>query len=110
MIPLHGLGVLFSFEPASLAMAGWSWPFRFVAYALMITLGEVLWGWVLDKSLGFYTWDYYAESRYRVFKRGYTLWTLVPLRGVAGMVLEQYVRLMVSLSPHAVAFFRAPCS
>lgn len=109
MIPLHGFGVLFLFEPASLAMAGWSWPVRFVAYAFLIALAEVLWGWGLDKVLGFYTWDYYAESRFRVFKRGYTLWTLVPLWGVAGMVLEQYVRLVAYLSPHAVTHFQASC-
>jgi uncharacterized membrane protein len=106
MIPLHGFGLLFALEPVSQAIASWAWPLRFVVYAALITTGEAVWGWVLDKTIGFYTWDYYARSKYRVFRRGYTLWTLVPLWGVAGMVLEQYMGLMVRLTPHAVAFFR----
>lgn len=104
MIPLHGLGLLFLFEPASRAIASWPFPLRFVVYAVMISLAEAAWGWMLDKAVGFYSWDYYAASRYKVFKRGYTLWTLVPLWGIAGLLIEQYTRLMVSLTPHAVAF------
>jgi len=104
MIPLHGFGLLLLFEPLTAAASAWPWPARFASYAVAITFAEVAWGWLQDKVLGFYSWDYYAESRYRVFKRGYTLWTLVPLWGLAGMLLERYTRLMVNLSPHAVAF------
>ena len=105
MVPLHGFGLLLLFEPASRWIAHWPFYLRYVVYAVMITLSEVAWGWILDKTVGFYSWDYYAESRYKVFKRGYTLWTLVPLWGIAGMLIEQYTRLMVALSPHAVAYF-----
>ena len=105
MIPLHGFGLLFLFEPVSRWVAPWPFYLRYVVYAVLISLAEVAWGWILDKTVGFYSWDYYADSRYKVFKRGYTLWTLVPLWGIAGMIIEQYTRLMIALSPHAVAYF-----
>lgn len=105
MIPLHGLGVLVALEPLMLLMAPLHWVFRYFVYALFITFCEVAWGWVLDKTLGFYPWDYYAKSKYRMFRRGYTLWTLVPLWGVAGMLLEQYAQLLLHLSPHVSVYF-----
>ena len=104
MIPLHGFGLLFLFEPLSLMVRDWPLPLRFAVYAACFSLCEVVWGWTLDKVVGFYTWDYYAKSRYRVFRRGYTLWTLVPLWGVAGLIIEPCSRLALSLTPHAVAF------
>lgn len=105
MIPLHGLGVLFFFEPVSAAIADWFILLRFCVYAVFISLVEVAWGWLLDKVIGFYPWDYYAESKFRVFKRGYTLWTLVPQWGIAGLVLEVYSQLLIHLSPDVVTFF-----
>jgi len=104
MIPLHGVGVLFGFEPIRAAVLGWPWPARFAVYAAGITLAEAAWGFVLDKTIGFYPWDYYASSRFRVFRRGYTLWTLVPLWGLAGLVLEWYCGLMIHLSPQVVGY------
>jgi len=104
MIPLHGLGVLLAFEPVVDAVASWAWPFRFAVYAVGITAAEAAWGFLLDRTLGFYPWDYYALSRFKVFRRGYTLWTLVPLWGIAGLVLERYIALVRYLAPHAVAF------
>ena len=105
MIPLHGLGLLFFFEPVHDIIADWVLPARFCVWALVFTTGEIVWGWVLDKTLGFYSWDYYARSKYKVFKRGYTLWTLVPLWGVAGLIVEQYSGLVRYLSPHVVDYF-----
>ena len=105
MIPLHGFGVLFLFEPVHDAIREWVWPARFAVYAIAITAMEALWGFFLDKTVGLYPWDYYADSRYKVFKRGYTLWTLVPAWGAAGMLLEIYTDLMRHLSPHVVTFF-----
>ena len=104
MIPLHGLGVLFLVEPTHDLIRAWPWALRLLFWAVMISLSESAWGWILDKVLGFYTWDYYALSRYKVFKRGYTLWTLVPLWGIAGMVLEAYSDLMLYLTPHVVDY------
>ena len=105
MIPLHGLGLLLLIEPTYDWMGSWPWPLRFCFWAVMFSAAETAWGFLLDKTLGFYSWDYYAESRFKVFKRGYTLWTLVPLWGIAGMVVEQYVSLMRYLSPHVVEYF-----
>lgn len=105
MIPLHGLGLLFGFEPMAALVSSWPWPLRFGVYAAGISAAEAAWGFVLDRTLGFYTWDYYADSRFRVFKRGYTLWTLVPLWGMTGLVLEGYSGLLIHLTPQAVAYF-----
>lgn len=107
MIPLHGLGVLFGFEAARDAVREWAWPLRYLVYAVGITAAEAAWGFVLDRLVGMYPWDYYADSRFRVFRRGYTLWTLVPGWGLAGMVLEVYTDLMRFLSPHVSEFFGA---
>lgn len=104
MIPLHGLGVLFGFEMVRAAILGWPWPARFAVYAVLITLAEAAWGFFLDKTVGFYPWDYYERSRFRVFRRGYTLWTLVPLWGIAGLILEWYAGLLIHLSPAVVAY------
>lgn len=105
MAPLHGFGMLFAFEPVHDLIRGWFVGFRFVAWAVLFAACEAAWGFVLDKTLGFYTWDYYAQSRYRVFPRGYTLWTLLPVWGVVGLLLEVWSDLLRHLSPHAVAFF-----
>jgi hypothetical protein len=105
MIPLHGFGLLFLFEPASDAIAGFHWLLRFAIYAVGISSVEALYGWILDRVLGFYPWEYYALSKFRVFRRGYTLWTLVPNWGIAGLLLEVYTGLIRHLSPHVAGFF-----
>ena len=107
MIPLHGLGLLFGFEFLHGVIRGAAWPLRYLAYCVLITTCEAAWGFFLDKTVGFYSWDYNADSRFKVFKRGYTLWTLVPLWGLIGLVLEVYTDLMIWLSPSVVAFFLA---
>jgi hypothetical protein len=104
MIPLHGLGMLFLFEPACQALAPLHWTLRFVVWALAITGAEVAWGWILRRTVGFYPWDYYKESRFRIFREGYTLWTLVPLWGTAGLVMEWYSGLVRHLSPSVAAY------
>ncbi len=104
MIPLHGLGLLFGFEFVHSLIGEWFIVWRFFAWAVMISVMEVFWGVLCHKVLGFYSWDYYADSKYKVFKNGYTLWTLVPLWGVAGLVLEWYSRLLIHISPSAVEF------
>jgi hypothetical protein len=105
MIPLHGFAVLFLFEPLHDALRGWAWPLRYGVYCVGLTVAEAAWGFLLDKVLGFYPWDYYADSRFRVFRRGYTMWTLLPMWGLAGLALEVYSDLMIALSPAVVAHF-----
>lgn len=105
MIPLHGLGILFLFEPGSALVAPLPFFARFVVYAVGITACEIGWGFLLDKTLGFFPWDYYALSKWRIGKRGYSLWTLVPMWGLAGLLLERYTSLMLHLSPHVVSYY-----
>jgi len=88
MIPLHGLGVLFLMEPFIDLIGPLAWPIRAVMYAGFLTTAEILWGFLLDKTLGFYPWDYYALSKWKIGKRGYSMWTLVPMWGVAGLLIE----------------------
>ena len=104
MIPLHGFGILFLFEPGRAVIAGLPVPVRYLLYCTAITTMEICWGWILEKTVGFYSWDYYAQSKYRIFKRGYSLWTLVPAWGVAGLALELYSDLMLHISPGVVEF------
>lgn len=105
MIPLHGFGMLFGFELARDLTREWFFGFRFLTWCIGISAMEAAWGWFLDKTLGFYPWDYYANSKYKVFKRGYTLWTLVPQWGIAGMFFEVYSDLLRRITPDAVEFF-----
>ena len=104
MIPLHGLGMLYGFEWGRAFTAAWVWPLRYLWWAAMLTIAEIAWGFLLDKVFGFYSWDYYADSKYRIFKRGYSMWTLVPMWGVAGLVLERWSDLLVHLSPFVSAY------
>jgi hypothetical protein len=104
MIPVHGLLMLGLFEPMFATIRHLHWGLRFAVWALSITTAEALCGWLLRRVVGFYPWDYYRDSRFRVFKEGYTLWTLVPLWGVAGLVMERYAGLLQHLSPVAAAY------
>jgi hypothetical protein len=105
MIPLHGLGVLFGIEALHDLIRAWRWPARYLVWCVAFTGAEWVYGWLQDKLLGFYTWDYYALSRWRMGARGYSLWTLVPCWGLAGLVIEVYSDLMRYLSPHVSAYF-----
>ena len=105
MIPLHGFGILFLFEAALPYVSDLHIVLRYLLYAGLISFMEVAWGYFLDKTLGFYPWDYYAESKYRTSSRAATLCTLVPAWGVAGLVLEVYVGLMQHLAPYVSEYF-----
>lgn len=105
MIPLHGFGLLLMFEPMYAAIRGWPFYYRFLLWAATFTVMEALYGMLCYKVLGFYSWDYYQESKYRIFKNGYTLWTLVPMWGIAGLIIERYSDLIIYLSKFVPAFF-----
>ena len=107
MIPIHGFGMLFGFEALAPYVGELNIFLRFVIWAITITGMEALTGFIYDKIKGFYCWDYYEKSRFKVFKRGYTLWTLLPQWGIAGLILEVYSRLLIKLTPHAVEFFKS---
>jgi len=105
MAPLHGLGLLLFVEPVHDLIRAWPWPSRFAIWAAGFTLAELGWGWIQHHLLGFFTWDYYGLSRFRIGRQGYSLWTLVPLWGLTGMIVEVYTDLVRFLAPHAAAFF-----
>lgn len=106
MIPIHGFGMLFGFEFFSNLISEFHFIVRYLFYAVAITGTEALTGFIYDKIKGFYCWDYYKDSKYKVFERGYTLWTLIPLWGIAGMIMEVYSKLLVKLTPHVIEFFK----
>lgn len=105
MIPIHGLGMLFGFELLRSSVIELNIFLKYLIYAVGITATEAITGFLYDKSLGHYCWDYYETSPYKVFKRGYTLWTLLPLWGIAGLIMEIYVGLLIYLSPSVVKYF-----
>ena len=98
MVPIHGFGVLLVFEPLSFLFVNIHWIFRYIIWSSMFVFAEAFAGFVLDKVLGFYPWDYYADSKYRIFKRGYSLWTLLPLWGLYAMFLEVFVKIIYHTS------------
>lgn len=106
MIPIHGFGMLFLFEPVYQLIKTWPWALRFFIYAPLITIMEALGGQIYFKILGFYSWDYYRDSKYKIFKEGLTLWTLLPQWGIAGLLFELNSRLLVYLAPATEEFFR----
>ncbi len=105
MFPLHGFGLLFGFEFVHSLIGDWFILFRFLIWAVLITGMEVLWGVLCRKVLGFYSWDYYKQSRFKMFKEGYTTWTLVPLWGITGLFLEHYSSLVIYLSQYVPPYF-----
>ena len=98
MIPIHGLGICFLFVPLYEQIQGLNIVMRYLIWCISITSMEIIYGYLLEKTIGFYPWDYYKESKYKIFKNGYSLWTLVPLWGIAGLVLEKYTSLIIRLS------------
>jgi len=106
MIPIHGFGMLFGFEATAQLMADWAWPLRYLVWAVSITGMEAIGGFIYHKLTGFYSWDYYRLSPYKIFKEGYTTWTLLPQWGLAGMMMEVYSGLLIKLSPTAVQYLK----
>tara|TARA_B100000925_G_scaffold255196_1_gene208428 strand:+ start:1616 stop:2095 length:480 start_codon:yes stop_codon:yes gene_type:complete len=98
MIPIHGLGVYFLYKPFFYWISDFPISARYVIWALAFTKCEIIGGFIYKKILGFYPWDYYKESKFKIFKDGYSLWTLIPCWGIAGLVLEKYVKLITFLS------------
>lgn len=105
MIPIHGLGMFFGFEWLASLISDQHFILRYLIWSLLFTSTEAITGKIYELTLGFYPWDYYKESRFKVFKGGYTLWTLIPLWGVAGMLLEKFSSLLIYLTPSIRAFF-----
>lgn len=105
MIPIYLFGVYYGFEFFHAQISHQHILLRYMIYCSAFTMAEALSGFLMHKIIGFYTWDYYKLSAFRVFKEGYTLWTLFPLWGIAGLALEQYSSLLIHLTPIVKAFY-----
>lgn len=97
MIPIHGLGMVFCYVPFFHLISDVHLVFRYLIWSAAFTICEIIGGVVYQKVLGFYPWDYYKESKFKIFSNGYSLWTLVPMWGIAGLILEQYATLILRL-------------
>lgn len=104
MIPIYGILLTGLFHPLYQLLAGLDIIYRFIIWAILITSFEALTGWAYDKWLGFCPWDY-SRSKWKVFERGYTKWYLLPLWGLAGLVIEHVTRLLIYLNPYINAYF-----
>ena len=100
MIPIHGFGMTLLFIPFYHYIQELPLLVRYVIWCLSFTSCEIIGGFLYHKIIGFYPWDYYKESRFKIFTNGYSLWTLIPLWGVAGIILEKYADLILRLSKH----------
>jgi len=98
MIPIHGFGVTFLFVPMYQQISDIHLIYRYIIWCFGFTMCEIIGGFIYHKLIGFYPWDYYKESKYKIFQEGYSLWTLVPLWGIAGLILELYAGLIIRLS------------
>jgi len=92
MIPIHAVGVLLGFETVLGLIGSFPMVLRYAIWGIGFAATEAGFGFLIDKILGFYPWDYYSKSRFRVFERGYTLWTLIPLWGMYGLFCEVIAR------------------
>ena len=105
MYPLHALGMVFGFELVLRQMVHLQMGVRYLIWCVLFTAVEFVYGMLLHKFVGLFPWDYYKLSKYKIGKNGYSLYTIIPLWGVAGVILEQASLLLQFLSPFAVNYF-----
>lgn len=97
MIPIYGVLLLFVFEPLHSLIYSWNVIVRWIVWAITFTFFEGLAGYCYDKILGFCPWDY-SKSKWKVFKNGYTKWSLLPQWGIAGLIIEGYSIMLIKVS------------
>lgn len=97
MIPIYGILLLFIFEPVHAFIMNWNIIVKWFIWAMTFTFFEAASGFGYDKLLGFCPWDY-SQSKWKMFKKGYTKWSLVPLWGMAGLFIEGYSYALVHSS------------
>lgn len=105
MIPIYGFLLLFPFEISFKLIHEWPIYFRFIFWAITFTFFEGISGWGYDRWLGFCPWDY-SDSKFKVHPSGYTKWTLLPAWGIAGLIIEQYSKLIVYLSYYVPVYIK----
>lgn len=98
MIPVHGFGMLLVFENVYTLIASFPWVLRYIFWAFGFVAAEAGYGILLKRIIGFYPWDYYADSKYKVMEGGYSLWTLLPFWGIYGILCEKLVVFLLGIS------------
>lgn len=97
MAPVYGILFIGIFEPVHALISNFDMVFRWVIWGVSFTFFEGLFGYIYDKILGFCPWDY-SGSKWKVFKNGYTKWSLIPLWGIAGLIIEGYSTILIKYS------------
>ena len=98
MIPLHGFGMLYGFETAFSLIENLPWILRYIIWAVSFMAAEAGYGILLKWIFGFYPWDYYAESNFKILKNGYSLLTLLPFWGLYGILCEKLTAFLQDVS------------
>jgi len=105
MIPVYGLLLTFVFEPVYFYLIyDLNFILRYIIWCITISGFEALSGFLYDKYMNLRPWDY--RGTYGSILNGYTKWTLIPLWGIAGLFIEQYVKLINFLTPSAIEYFK----
>ena len=102
MIPVYGILLLFVFEPVHNLIGSWHFIYRHIIYSISFTAFEALSGWLYDRYLHVRPWDY--RNDWGSILNGYTKLTYIPLWGIAGLIIEQYSRLMIFLSEYVYEY------
>ena len=84
------------YEPVHGALGAWPWPLRGVIYMLGFWTVEYLTGWLLNRLISAYPWDY---SRARWHVHGFIRLDYGALWFLLGLGLEGVHELLVRLTP-----------
>lgn len=104
MIPVYGILLTFVFSPVYfLLLQNQHFIVRYISWAITFTLFEALSGFLYDKLLNVKVWDYSNDKT--SILNGYTKLSFIPLWGIAGLIIEQYVLFITFLTPYAIAYF-----
>jgi uncharacterized membrane protein len=109
MIPVYGFLIWLLFEPLYSLVHNLPFYIRYGIWAITISGFEALSGFLYDKYLNIQPWDY-SNDKFKVFKRGYTTWVLVPCWGFIGLILEHYTTFIQKMSefvPYVISFMRS---
>jgi len=106
MIPVYGLLLTIVFELVYFGLINnLFFLIRYLIWAVAFTGFEILFGFLYDKFLHIRPWDYTGEKG--SILKGYTKLTLIPLWGIAGLIIEQYAKLLNYLSPYIVTYIKS---
>ena len=67
MIPIHGFGMTLFYLPFHTMIQNFHLPIRYLIWCAAFTICEIIGAIIYEKALGFYPWDYYKESKFKIF-------------------------------------------